>query len=237
MKLMDVWLAMFSDPQKKEGRFQPELNAAYFIRSSSIAHTTEAGLNVQAEPLSREERGYIGYSQLWLTNIVSASTGLKTLNIDLGFEGGQSHSGTYSSVGSETSRFNRTTWYTGNLRLLGRHVQDTSLVLKYGLFQGKHSALIVDKTRERNEGHVAGADLQIYLLHSLGVEGTGHMFTARETEFEDYAGTYWHANAFVEIAMIRLMWGVYNETWYGTQDASRLETVEHGYHAGLKLQI
>jgi len=176
MKMMDVWLAMFSKPD--EQRFAPELVFEY----SSLRG------NLYLQPKDRENErisfdeplGFQGRAQFWLTNLVSSSTGVKTLNVDLGIEGGryrllQPEAASYSPdlVGeapwSEMSyQPFATDWWAANFRIFGSNIQDSSLILKYGGY--KTSPFAYTDENKSFGGALAGAETYLYLLSWLGAE-------------------------------------------------------------------
>jgi hypothetical protein len=125
MKEMDVWLAFASDPKSK---FSPELNLAYY----SLDQSFSLGANE-----IKNEKSYSAEGTLWLTNLVSASLGVKSLNIDFGIEGRKSAL-QYTQGGTSLDSLEE----GGNLeryacfRLFGRHSQDSTLELRYGLHSG-----------------------------------------------------------------------------------------------------
>ena len=69
MKMMDVWLAMFSDPQK-DREFRPELNLVYQQNRGTMTLGDGEG-----ESSSGPMEGYSIKAQFWLTNLISSTTG------------------------------------------------------------------------------------------------------------------------------------------------------------------
>lgn len=248
MKLMDVWLAMFSDPGKD--RFRPELNLAWLVTRSAMER--RAG-DTQA-PTAGSAGGHTGRAQLWMTNLVSSSLGVRTVNIDFGVEGGQHDSGAMIApvgpafVGTNLPRVT-STWYSANFRLFGKSIQDSSLVVKYGMLQTNNSLQLpdVDSATTTNQridsglatGAMAGAELQLYLTHWLGAEGTYHHYMPTQVAFNDHTltGDYVEGLGFIEISVLRIMAGRYEERWSAKWDTLETKTREWGYIAGLKLQI
>lgn len=257
MRMMDVWLAMFSDPKKD--RFQPELMLSYGMTQGNYNYkagdgqTVEGGLN-----------GAAGKGQLWLTNLISGTVGIRTLNVDLGVEGYKRTSGGFTAkqaVVEETAgvavvntanaepaadellgdRGLENEYYTGNLRIFGRSIQDSSLVLKYGRYTTKNTILDDVEIGETTvqKGIAAGAELQVYVFRWLGAEGNvmkyGDSSGAKGTE--SLSGTYVDYMGFIEISLLRLMGGVYQEEWTMTRDVEHVKTSEKGTFAGLKLQL
>lgn len=255
MKLMDVWMAMFSDPVKD--RFRPELNLAWLItRSSMERRTGDNSLAGESASKSSEGTGtgHTGRAQFWATNLVSSTLGVRTLNLDFGVEAGQHDSGAMTetnAIGAPDSGSKRalTNWYTANVRLFGKNIQDSSLVLKYGMLQTANSlqlALESEQTIQNSEvtlatGTVAGAELQLYLVPWLGFDGTYHQYMPVHIANNDHtlSGQYGEALGFIEISVLRLMLGRYEERWEARWERDDIETHsrEWGYIAGLKLQI
>lgn len=249
MKLMDVWLAMFSDPKKD--RFRPEFNLAWLVTRSSMERRTGDSLSLSEGTAS----GHTGRAQFWATNLVSSTLGIRTVNIDFGIEGGQHDSGvmvdklalTPSDTRSPVSA--KTTWYTGNLRLFGKNIQDSSLVIKYGMMQTTNSLQLpsdefATTNSQRSDatlssGTMAGAELQLYLFKWLGVEGTYHAYSPIHVAYSDHTleGQYGEALGFIEISVLRLMVGRYEEQWDAKWDTVETRSREWGYLAGLKVQI
>ncbi len=247
MKMMDVWLAIFSDPKKKHRQFKPELNLTYqslrgqFISSASSDDTSQENL-----------RGLNAGMQIWLTNLVSASTGLRMVNIDLGFEASYlsndyydeqastSGSGTQTSSlamlgGTAENHYIRNEW-SANLRLFGEHIQDTSLIGKVGRYTAEDSLFLGDED-DRHNGTFVGGELQIYLTNWLGAEGKYHDYTGlTNTSAYQMKGQFLSYAGFIEISLLRLMFGQYEESWQSSvEDAAELKS--KGYLAGGKIQF
>ena len=257
MRMMDLWLAMFSDPKKDH--FQPELMLSYGKTQGQYNYTAGNG---QSEDGGLT--GATGKGQLWLTNLISSTVGIRTLNVDLGVEGYKRTSGSFSQKqttaataaatdGSTTAtaepanldplaeRGLENEYYTGNLRVFGRNIQDSSLVLKYGRYSTKNTILdsVAESETTTQKGIVAGAELQLYVLRWLGAEGNvlkyGDSAGAKGTD--TLSGAYYDYMGFVEISLIRLMGGVYQEEWTLARDVENVKTSERGTFAGLKLQL
>ena len=80
MKMMDVWLAMFSS---KEDQARVAFNQRFLFNTRKLLFIMKI-LFLDSELFTQYQL------KLWLTNIFTASTGLRLLNIDLGVEGGLS---------------------------------------------------------------------------------------------------------------------------------------------------
>jgi hypothetical protein len=251
MKLMDVWMAMFSNPAKD--KFRPELNISYLLTQSSVHKTSEDGTSL----FEGTSEGYTGKAQFWATNLVSSTLGVRTLNIDFGVEGGEHNTGKAISIANQAAVINtnsreqsaRTTWYTANLRLFGKSIQDSSLVVKYGMMSTKnHLQLSEDDALSSStakpaaasaSGAMAGAELQLYLMSWLGGEATYHQYMPVHVAYSSHtlAGTYAEASGFIEVSLLRLMVGRYEERWQADWTSDRVNTREHGYIAGVKVSI
>jgi hypothetical protein len=237
MKMMDVWLAMFGS--SKQQSFQPEVNLSYQLtRGETDFGTLEDG-----------SRGRV---QFWLTNLVSATTGFRVLNIDLGGEVWQSDSGLLAPLGSDagidsgvnaapmdsesalaapedpTTPFlaGRVQHATAGFRLFGKNIQDTSLVFKVGGY--RHT---IGDTYAA-QGQAMGGELCLYLLSFLGAEGS-YMQYGQQTELTH--GTAFEYSGFLEISLLRLSYGMYESRW--TLDGAEAERIERGLIAGAKLHF
>jgi hypothetical protein len=136
MKLMDVWMAMFSDPNKD--KFSPELNVSILATRASMRRKVD---NTKTD--DGTSNGNTIKVQAWMTNLISSTVGIRTMNVDFGFEAGARDSGTLTTGNSDRSTIlmsasipadlpsAKTRWYALDLRLFGKHIQDTSIVIKY----------------------------------------------------------------------------------------------------------
>jgi hypothetical protein len=244
-------MAMFSNPAKD--KFRPELNISYLLTQSSVHKTSEDGTSL----FEGTSEGYTGKAQFWATNLVSSTLGVRTLNIDFGVEGGEHNTGKAISIANQAAVINtnsreqsaRTTWYTANLRLFGKSIQDSSLVVKYGMMSTKnHLQLSEDDALSSStakpaaasaSGAMAGAELQLYLMSWLGGEATYHQYMPVHVAYSSHtlAGTYAEASGFIEVSLLRLMVGRYEERWQADWTSDRVNTREHGYIAGVKVSI
>ena len=241
-------MAMFSDPGKDH--FQPELNVSWLITRSAM----ERRAGDSSSLTEGSAAGHTGRAQFWMTNLVSSTLGVRTLNIDFGVEAGQHDSGTIkdpTGAASIDGRIPRSTstWYSANFRLFGKSIQDTSLIVKYGMLQTNNSLQLPDDVSATNSnqridsglatGSMAGAELQIYVTHWLGAEGTYHHYMPHQVAFSDHTltGDYAEGLGFIEISILRLMAGRYEERWDAKWDNIETKTREWGYIAGVKVQI
>lgn len=227
MRLMDVWLAMVTDANK--AKFRPELSFEY--QNLHGTHTVERS----DQSSSAQAFG----TKIWLTNLVSGTTGVRTLNIDLGGE--FRHKEGISKNNSSHVSSKKIQYATGSLRLIGKSSQDSSLTLKYGRFSAENPLLTSSPQSEtKRVGPVAGADLQLYITHFLGAEGTYTRFGTGSSLKQDLPFEGWEScySGFVEISVLRLGFGMFDEKFShrsesGITDVSR----EQGYVASLKLLL
>lgn len=238
MKLMDVWLAMFSDPKKSA--FQPELNLVFFKSKGKLEYTA---IN-STEDDSGDISGTQAKVQLYLTNLFSGSTGLRLLNIDFGVEGGLLQTDDYQSdsdVKSQATGKLRRTHYTGNFRLFGKNIQDSALIFKVGQYQVRNSFAKLDGTNDRTlrRGLALGGELQLYLFRWLGLEGNYLHYQPSSDDATGWSthGSYYDYMAFIEVSLVRLMFGVYSNEWAFENDRLESSTKESGLLGGLKLQF
>ena len=240
MKMMDLWLAMFSDPAKD--RFRPELMLAGWVSRGQYRLATG---NAPSGTLA----GKAGRAQLWLTNLISATLGVRSLNVDFGLEGFRRQTGdlvTAAAMATQTTRSISREAYCAAFRLFGRNIQDSSLVLKGGRYT--HTDGIADQELKLSStpitGSWAGAELQLYLLRALGIEATLTQFGDGSSPLgsASQSGSTYEYGLFIEVSLLRLMVGAYGE------DFSRLpagaavgsapsKSHESGYQGGVKLQF
>ena len=231
MKLMDLWLAMFSGP--KQPKFAPELMLDYQLLSSDLSLGI-SDLNNQAEFELKEQTMDTPRLQFWFTNLVSATTGLPTLNIDLGFELSRR---SYPEAGEDEQgvpvnpialdnglnlRLNagELDYGTVNFRIFGRNIQDSSLILKAGSYEYKTGILAGDQIINK-EGMVAGGESYLYLLNWLGVDGELLRFgngkgAAGSPELEGQISRY---GLFIEIFLLRIGYSLVEESWSFQEEA------------------
>ena len=245
MKMMDVWLALFSDPKKD--KFQPELMLSASATRSTFNYAASNG-QTAVGPLS----GGAFNGQLWLTNLISNTIGIRTLNVDLGASAYHRRSSSFvpeSSVGSGASastpagaRKFELEGYSGAMRIFGRNIQDSSLVLNYGRYSLRNGITddISGAGGDTVTGPMMAAEMQLYVLHSIGAEGNYVQYgQATETGgFSKVNGSYYDYQGFVEISLFRLVGGPYFEQWdLTTVLGDTIKTKEKGFIAGLKLQL
>jgi hypothetical protein len=261
MRMMDLWLAMFSDPKKDH--FRPELNLVYGMTRGDLRLTDAAGLDERAST-----SGAQGRAQLWLTNILTGTVGVRALNIDFGIEGFARSMGGFEPAqpqqaaqeatatattaatpadgtqeeGTPTSRLMRHSYGAANLRIFGKSIQDSSLIVKYGQYTSKNSVPTwaeADAGRGDIKGAVAGAEAQFYLFKWLGFEGNYLAYgdASGPSGSELVSGSYADYAGFVEISLLRLMVGQYREDWAFDNGGNPTKSTEQGTLAGVKLQF
>jgi hypothetical protein len=232
MRMMDLWLAIFSNPKKD--KFTPEVNLSYGVTKGAMIFRNPNQNLIEASA----QTGNQGRAQIWLTNLVSGTTGVRTLNIDFGLEGFLRNSGEFApeiraqaneeeakakgvsllAVEDGGARELSTNYYTGNLRIFGKNIQDTSLSIKLGKYSSVNNIGdpgVFRANEKQFSGLVAGADLTLYLSKWLGLEGNYLSFgDAKSTSGNTrQKGSYHDYSAFIEISLLRVMIGQYQETW------------------------
>ncbi len=234
MKLMDVWLAMFG-PQAEEDKFKPELQVKTERRVGSFLFDSQ-------------ERGIestVVRSNLWLNNLVSSTTGVRLLNIDFGIEVGQEdfklgsalESQSQSMLVGESDSFGFRSQSFLGLRVFGKSIQDSSLVLKYGMFQDSRQLHLLGdnsfQTTFMQAGGVMGADLDLYFNHWLGVEG--HYLSYQAEDKDLLLTTQQSLGLFIEVSLIRFSIGRYQESSRLTHENVIVGSEQAGQTIGVSL--
>ena len=283
MKMMDLWLALFSNP-KQHNKFSPEFYFSYAQNEGlAISSTNSEGYQISGTTLD---------SQLWLTNLVSATTRMRTVNVDFGIgmqmqssslngtidienateAANQAVTQTNSSINSTSQNsssstsnpsalasidrtneaYSRRQSTSLNLRLFGRHIQDSSLVLGYGIYDAAtyqnsigNQGSEVSNHRGTNEsvledkGNKMNASLQIYLNHWLGMEGNYKKYNGKVAAQNLKSNhTYYDYSGFLEISLLRVSSGVYTENRSYSDSNSEIESIqEAGVKTAIKLQF
>lgn len=245
MKMMDLWLAIFSNPKDKDGGFKPELNVIYGTHTGTFNVTGD-------DTFDGELKGKYFKGQFWLTNIISGTTGIKTLNIDIGAEGYMRLSDdaltalsgaqdptttTGSLTGNIAARY-----YSANFRLFGKNIQDSSLVAKFGTYEVDNTLFLNQLPQyvpETKGGSFTGGELQFYLTKNLGVEGNYQQYAEANTVegANTISGEYYDYNAYIEVSLLRVMFGKYSETWRASDTNGNYTVEGEGYTTGLKIQF
>jgi hypothetical protein len=259
MRMMDLWLAMFTEPN--QSKFRPELSLSYFKTNSNFNRLPKETLQ------GKNIRG-----QLWLTNLISSKVGVRMLNVDIGggfereehsFQGGIIPSG-LSQIGSQSngqipsvenesgSRSNersqgvsRLQSFMGNLRLFGKHIQDSSLVLKYGeyRYQGFDPTGISLLETITSKGPLLGAELTIYVSSWLGLNGQYQTLGMEPTGSQSglFGADLSEGQLFIEVSLLRLTAGGFQRRW--TSQESKAKGIEipdvkqSGVLTGLQLNL
>lgn len=262
MKLMDVWLAMFSDPKKD--KFSPEFYLSYSqLQGVAIPGAATEGFQIQGTKID---------SQLWLTNLISSTTRLRTVNIDFGFGMRMESSSLTGSISEDTiasqtaqptndptslssfvrnedDAFARRQTTQLNLRLFGDNIQDSSLVFTYGNYdasyyqrevpEGVGLASGANVSALEDKGVKTGINLQLYVLNFLGMEGNYDLYKGNVASKNLSSNhTYYDYGAFLEISLLRIGGSLYFEKRaYETEQNEKHEVNETGLMTSVKLQF
>lgn len=263
MKLMDVYLAMFSNPKKDD--FSPELHLGYMATRGSLRLASGSG-NEDADMNGDE-----GRAQFWLTNLVTSTVGLRMLNVDLGVEVYQRSSGDFTPTAGSAStaasfsavdaspnmsstRRALTRYGSANFRIFGKSIQDSSLVAKVGRYEYTSSLLqpqseqtstaATDTTPAYDarvwRGVMTGVDMQMYVFNWFGAEGTYNHFGGASpgAVSEEFSGATYSYGPFIEISLLHLSVGRYAETWkFLDRDGLPAQVTGEGLTAGAKLNF
>ena len=230
MKMMDLWLAMFSEPEKD--KFSPEVSFFYAKQKGDVSFTgkgqTQSTITHAAS---------VGRAQLWLTNLISGTVGLKTLNVDFGLESYLQMTDSLLLLSKPSLRY-----YSGNFRIFGKNIQDSSLVLKYGEYSTEQNTPTLFNASLNNlkfSNYVIGGELQLYLFRWLGFEGNYLFFMKGQKNSIDLQGDLADYGVYIEVSLIRLMGGIFTQNWQYTdtlQD-STIKEKKTGMYAGLKIML
>ncbi len=234
MKMMDVWLAMFSDPAKD--KFAPELSLTYSRAGgmSQFSLGVPEIFNEEQQEIDSRHLMESGRVQFWFTNLVSASTGLRTLDIDLGLEGQLSkRSFTHdqemvSPVDASVFSLqeNKLTTAGINLRLFGANSQDSTLVAKAGKFE-LDTGYDLEGLR-KSEGQYVGGEMALYFMKWLGAEGHYLQLKPQGNAVWKGKGSQAEYGGFLEIYNFRIGYGSYRRDWSFESEGTRLDSSEKG---------
>lgn len=231
MKLMDVWLAMFSKPQEK---FSPEISIGYAkaVGESEFklgSLTADDAMQTRGTNAAEEAR-----LQFWFTNLISGTTGLRTLDVDLGLEGkfrNRFMEGTdiiASPVGAAWNPKTEKLQQAGiNLRVFGVSSQDSSLVLKGGKFD---KDLGFTET-ENISGSYWGGEMSLYLLSFLGAEGQYYQYLDGKKKL----GTAVEVMGFLELYNVRVGYGQSRHEWDHETETMRLKSKDFERYLSVRL--
>ncbi|SME96625.1 hypothetical protein [Pseudobacteriovorax antillogorgiicola] len=243
IRLMDLWLALVSDPKKE--KFAPELSLGY----KSLSGEMKLSSDINSTPtLFESQSAQSGRIQFWFTNLISSTTGLKTPNVDLGFDYG-AHRGSDPAVGEDqydtgaqvlTLSKRSYSYTTVNFRIFGKNIQDTSLVLKYGQYQtSKGFDDSLGELDENVSGLVAGAESYFYMLKWLGLEGNYLKFGNDKgpAGSEEVSGELFDYGIFIEVYNLRVGYGEYEEEWEWQTPSYDLKYERRGQAVSVKLNF
>jgi len=231
MKMMDTWAAIFSDPKK--AKFSPEISFSYSLPlydSKLQLGSTAYTYTTKNDPLSVH---YDLNSNIYLTNLVSGTVGIRTLNIDLG-------------VNAYYQKLDREELGAGPLlRIFGNSVQDSSLEL--GFIYSRRDILIpasmgagdpaVGLNQDwvgRFQGWHYRAALTFYVFKFLGVEGIGRYFPnlpSSTIATRTWSGYSYSAAGFLEISFIRLSYGYFKEQSAYNTEVGKIADTREGFFA------
>lgn len=249
MKLMDTWLAMFSEPKKE--KFSPELGLNYQeLEGNSYLNFKEGALNGtkrDAEYAGLRMRGHV-----WLTNLISSQLGVRTLNIDLGMVA-QLDQFSENWLNQETPTSNMTSYEFKSFnrlnqlsfRIFGKSIQDSSIVFKAGEYHRTYLSVDQDLGTYKEfsfKGKTIGGSIQLYFMGWLGIEGEVNRFdpssTLYQTQKLSLSGKSTRYGGFIEISLLRFEGGVQEDEFYldwsgGSKDAYKSSIK----YLGLTLQL
>lgn len=202
-----------SQPQKDS--FRPELHLQYGKENGAQTVTGSDGL---VDTADLETSATHASARLWLTNILTASTGLRTLNIDFGLSGfmRSSDKTSYALIGESTSRVFSMSRGGVMFRLFGKHIQDTSLTLTAGQYEIRTNLIdTVDTDAKRMVGNYGDVELCLYLFKFFGATANYSQYqpTRQTGERRPLSGARLTYGGFVELSLLRIAYGIYTETW------------------------
>lgn len=209
----------FLTPPKRDS-VQPELNLAYGIQVGSF-NLDAANVDLEGSILPGEtnSEAVTVKAELWLGNIVTATTGLRTLNIDMGIEGRARRLSlaSYSLLGRENAERSSELSRIGMMfRLFGKHIQDSSLTIKGGQYElrtNTHDSIYISK--DRLIGKYISAELLLYVFKFLGFQSdySQYLETRQSDERTQYDGRHLNYGGFFELSVLRISYGFYQEYW------------------------
>lgn len=249
MKMMDVWLAMFSDPAKD--KFRPELSIHGGLSKGAAVYEGFASAGSRFDLDGFKTESTYGGAQLWLTNLISSQVGIRMLNVNLGadyymqetdFDAVSLPAEIQQILGTTESELNeatrRTEYYAGNLRIFGQNIQDSSLVLRYGEWKSQHlPSGFTSLKSEDLKGKLMGGDLQLYIANWLGLEGKYTFFEKGKKESLSMAGDMTEYGLFIEISLFRFYGGLFSRDFEYEFNGQSINGIEAGTFYGLKLQL
>lgn len=231
MKLMDVWLAMFAG--EKDKIFVPEINLSTTMFRSKYELLDKTNSNIS--PNEVEGIAYSG--EIFLTNILRASTGLRLLNIDFGLGAYMKSSKDFAYLPQTESKVaDDLSAYSVCFRLFGKSVQDSSLVFRAGQYQ-KGAGIFAEGSEATFKGMLLGGEFQGYLVHWLGADidytrfGNAKIITANQV----VNGHSLKYSGFIEVSLFRIFAGAYSDEWIFHSLQKQKSLKENGLFGGLKV--
>jgi hypothetical protein len=237
MKAMDVWLAMFSNPS--QDRFRPELGLEMNQGQSDV----QDGGDVRAQQWSG------GKASMYLTNMFSGTVGWRMLNVDVGLEGAtrMERVGTTAATLTSFAKEGNAEYsnrYGLNLRVLGKSIQDSMIVAKYGAFRERVTETYLgdEENPAIEPGRYFGAELQLYLVGSLGINGEWLQYegTGIASKSGSYGGTRMEYGAFIDVSILRVFASKYEDERkrkIDGQEELNAASNDTGWMGGIRLQI
>lgn len=238
MRMMDLWLALVSDPKKD--KFAPELSLSY--KQGSRVHSIKS-LNDDSSMEFQEQSAAQADLNFWFTNLISSSTGVRTPNIDLGLSFTKR-----SYTGDSQNSFSQgaTVWSIQdsdlqyglvNFRLFGKNIQDTYLVFKYGQYSLNKGFSVQGQQAQETDGLVGGSEAKFYFLSWLGVDGEYLKYgnSKGPNGGSEGDGLSERVGVFIEIYNLNLGYSRLIEKWTWRSLDESLETRDesHLWHLGL----
>jgi hypothetical protein len=137
-----------------------------------------------------------------------------------------------------------------HLRLFGRNIQDSSIVVGYGNYDGTQLGQEMDPRSFRDtadrlnsaiedKGSEGSAELQIYLTHWLGMQGSYKKMEGKVQGTDTRTNhTNYDYGTFLEVSLLRLGASIYTEERvYRDAAGVSSEVEEGGVKASVKLQF
>lgn len=123
-----------------------------------------------------------------------------------------------------------------NLRVFGNSIQNSSLVLSYGL--RTHEFATTTGTSDRMVQQLAQVDLQLYITKYFGFDGKYRYFLpTTDDNLGDVKGDYSEAGLFIDFKALRIFGAWYKENQKNTPASSTTESVTDrtGIRSGIKI--
>lgn len=243
IKEMDVWLAMYSSPEK--AKFRPELKLAYTLnRCAQTLDAAGAKTAVAHQQMNRRLKG-----QLFLTNLITSTLRAKLLNIDIGFE---MTSDASHPVAGTAKVFPRTSLEPGfsieklysydatrqavNVRLLGSHIQDSSLMVKYGTIHEKVSGPASAEVSAR-KGSYYELESMIYLTSWFAIHGSWQKDEAKVKAEPLIHSQRRELGATIDIGLIGITGGIFDFSRQKDFDAEAATAPIKGQFVGIAVNF